>query len=196
MNKHAAVATSMIVLLVTLVIIGGGGAGVYLEDVKSRDIAPADISAISSAADDITKEQLNSTEAIRQVCEYFGINYTQQVADCLEKLNVQVYGLNGTTMAEIVTEYRKKCVADGYTVYATVTWTSDCYDASGFFAKGILHGRLIAAIEQSTSSQCPVIDMWPNYDVILVTSSAFLMTYKTCFDEFTFVEDYGIAPSL
>lgn len=197
MNNNAAISTVTIGIVVALLVAGGGGgAFVYSEDVKSKDIKPTDISSISENADSIEKQQIDTESFFIRLCEWLQIEYTEKVKKCLDDLNVEVWGLNGITQDQILEDYREKCKKDGYKLGQTFSWSGCGFNASGFFARGMLHGRVIVAIEQEDTAQQDCDDPFPSYDTIVITSHSWLFTFAKCLKTFAFTTQNGKPPFL
>ena len=186
MNNNG-IAPIIAILIIAIIIGGTTTTYVVMENEKSADIQPTTVlmdnrgysSTDSDLADPIiTEESLSIAETFDKVCTYLGINDTEKYKEHIDDLNVEVFAITGRTMPEVVGDYKQKIDDDGYEIIVDKLQSDTGWSGELIFAKGLLHGRIIAV------ASGPAVDSHFDCDVLLVISHAMLTTYNELKEEF------------
>jgi len=187
-NNHA-IAPIIGVIIIASAIGASAGSYVIYENNKSYEIEPntvfvhkdygngLDNSKETTSQPVVTEYEITTNTAISNILSYIGSDTTIDVDSyrgCIDKLNVNVYCVNGKTMDSIIDDYKTKINEDGYTIEIEQDRDNSGWSGKLIFARGSLHGRLIVVASGS------VIEKIFGCDVLLITSSAFLTDYYSC----------------
>lgn len=165
--------------IVAGLIVAGGGGYLYYEDAMSDDIEPVGMQSVPEK----TTTHLND-DVVSLFNSLFGkgcgCGRTDDLEECINKLDIDIYGINNGDQDEIILDYIEKCRNDGYNDITRKEIEKMGFNTKVFFAKTLLHGRVIAVLKPTSEA----VTFLSNYDLILLTSSGYLTDYLDCKEQF------------
>lgn len=116
----------------------------------------------------------NRTQQIDNIKQLFDLsNQTLSFVDeCIDELDVHIYRIKNTTLADVQTEYMNKMNDDGYNITIFKNKEGNGWQGTLLFAQKGIYGRGIIL------GSGALIEQLLDCDIVIITSHGMLLTYE------------------